>query len=47
MTQELVLAGTSHWIAQAVHLAVGVGAVLLAVRIAFSILGRRKAAAIV
>lgn len=44
MTQELVLAGTLHWMAQALHLAVGVGAVLLAVRIAYSIVGRPKAA---
>lgn len=46
MTQELVLAGTLHWIAQTVHLAVGVGAVLLAVRIARSILDRRGAAVV-
>ncbi len=47
MTQELVLAGTLHWIAQTIHLAVGVGAVLLALRIARSITGRRAARAIV
>lgn len=45
MTQELVLAGGLHWIAQVLHLAVGLGAVLLAFRIAFSIAGRRPAAA--
>lgn len=47
MTQELVLAGSLHWIAQILHLAVGVGAVGLAFRIAFTIAGRRPAAATV
>lgn len=45
MTQELVLAGSLHWIAQVLHLAVGVGAVLLAFRIASYVTGRRPAAA--
>lgn len=47
MTQELVLTGTLHWLAQTLHLAVGLAAVVLAVWIARSITGRRAAAAIV
>lgn len=45
MTQELVLAGSLHWIAQVLHLTVGVVAVLIAVLIARSIQARRLTAA--
>lgn len=45
MTQELVLSGSLHWIAQVLHLSVGVVAVLIAVLIARSIQGRRLEAA--
>lgn len=44
MTQESVLVGSQHWIAQLIHLAVGITAVLVADRIAASILGRRPRA---
>ncbi len=47
MTQELVLAGALHWIAQVLHLTVGVVAVLLAALIARSIQGRNLNAAII
>lgn len=45
MTQELVLAGTLHWIAQALHLAVGLVAILIAGLIARSIQSRHLEAA--
>lgn len=45
MTQELVLAGTLHWLAQALHLAVGLVAILIAGLIARSVQSRHLEAA--
>ena len=45
MTQELVLAGTLHWVAQILHLAVGLVAILIAGLIARSIQARHLEAA--